>query len=176
MAIDLELYAQDVLAGAMYGQDTIGDSDFFDELQDRLMTCEEAQNACIYVGDCEDILSRYGTEYDSAYEDSGRTFQAHEWQDALRDYATGIARAVLDDMAHEALEELRAAYATLRAVLPDDLEARISTDCAYGWAPQDEITADDVHVWHKLDGSTEARAVQCGRFWISAAWDSESAE
>jgi hypothetical protein len=170
MAIDLERYASDAVAATMYKNETIADSDYFDDLLDHLMTCEEAQNACTYTHDCQDILSRYATEYDSAYEDSGRTFQAHEWQDALHDYAVGIARAAIEALAHETITELRAAYETLRAVLPDDLEARISTDCFYGYYPQNEITADDVHVWHRLDGSTEARAVQCGRFWISAAW------
>lgn len=153
-------------------KDRIDGGHFFDDLSDK--ACEyvpqEADNACCYVSGCTDIISRFETEYGDSEYDDGRTYKAHEFSDAMVSYAKHVAGEAITAELESAITELREAWESLSAMLPAGVTAELVTDCAYGWAAHAYESAEGVCVWHRLEGSTEARAIACGGFWIQAGW------
>lgn len=175
MTIKLENYASSAIQSAIYGKDLkIESADFFDDLRDDASdnVSAEVDNACVYYAACWEIVQRYEGEYGGNVEDTGETFAAEDWQKAMVRYAAGIADAAISALVNEAIDELAEAYGTLCDALPAEVEpvAVMTPDCTHGWAAHAEETAEGVLVWHRLDGDCEARAIQCGAFWLTVTW------
>lgn len=164
-------------------QDNLYDMDTFDHetLEERLdqAVARGAETAVTYPCDALDIISEYEGQAD--VEDTGGTFSASEWQQAMTIYAGQVAYAILTQMADAALKEISGAADALADWLesvqnlecgPDEL--RIDRECPYGYAAHTEETPlGDLNllVWSagQIDGLNGVSAEVEG-VWLSATW------
>lgn len=174
MPINIELHASSAIDAALYGRKIeIDGAEFFDELRNDAQehVASEVDNACTYYADCLDIISRYESEYGDEYEETGETFLAADWRQAMTRYAACIADAAISAELARQIDNMAEAYETLmETVNADDVSATMGHDCPHGWAAHAEETPEGVCVWHRLEGELEARAICVDGWWISATW------
>jgi len=185
MAVKLSLYASSALTRAIESAcSKIESEDYFDELQEAANdeVAQEAENACTYYADCEEIIRRYESEHGSEAEElsdgGGAEFKASEFQKAMVQYATAVADCAIRAMVQQEIESLKEAYTNLCESFMDDeyfedhdpIPVTVGTSCLYGWEAHDSETAEGVMIWHRLEGELEARAIQCNGLWLSVCW------
>ncbi len=185
MAVNLSLYASSAISAAIESAGSkIESEDYFDELEEaaRDEISQEAENACTYYSDCDDIISRYESEHGSEAEEmsdgGGKEFKASEFQQAKVQYAKAVAYCAIGAMIQGEIEELKEAYENLIETLPDDhdeITVTVEKSCLYGWAAHNRETPEGVCIWHRLEGELEARAIHCNGLWLSACWTPKSA-
>ena len=185
MTVKLELHVSSAISVAIESAgNKIESANYFDELQEAANdeVGGEAENACTYNADCEEIIQRYESEHGSEAEElsdaDGAQFKASEFQKAMVQYARAIADCAIRAMVQQEIESLKEAYTNLCESFMDDehfedhdpIPVTVGTSCLYGWEAHDSETAEGVMIWHRLEGELEARAIQCNGLWLSVCW------
>lgn len=177
---DLEARAQSCIAEALYNVTTYDSRTLRESVMDDYVP-QDAENACIYTSDCEEIIRRYEREFGSEAEDicdSGKTYKASEFAEAMVSYANAVAYTAMQSYASTALNELYEAadeIADLAGVSADDLT--IGASCPHGWAVHAREDAQGTHFWEpgQLEGC-KAIARKVGDVWLSYTWTPEAPE
>jgi len=184
--INLEQTAANMFADIISERDFSRDAIDIDAIRDAIadQSFEAAENACIYYSACEEIISRYETDKradtDSA-DDMGAVYKPSEYLTAMRDYAFGIARSIIQAEALELADELETALDELCSAVFNDTnirhirvnsDVRLSADCVHGWAAHDYETDSGVCHWvsRQLDGCS-AIAMPAAGVWLSYTWE-----
>lgn len=185
MSKDLEQTAANIVAELVYDHGTLNElSSLRDAVSDMAHDC--AESAVIYTHWAHEIINDYenhpAADCDSV-DDMGSTFKPSEYREAMRAYAYGIARSVIEAEASETLDAIEEAADEMREELtklgqhPNDSDIRVTADCVHGWASHDRETDTGACLWvsRQLDGCN-AVAVKAGPVWLTYTWEPEMAE
>jgi hypothetical protein len=178
---NLEAAALDCIHDAIHGMGTLDMVALRDGADD--MISGAADNACIYHGDCLEIINRYERDAPNAEDmTGGTTYKAADWQQAMCAYAYAVAYAVISQNVHSLLDEIEQTADDLRDTaegygLEDPADPRVTVDCPHGWAAHDREDEVGTHFW--TEGNLEgcrAVAVKVAGIWLSYTWTPKPAE
>ena len=182
--INLEGYAENIIADSIYGMNTLDMDKLREEADERVG--QDADSACTYYYQHAQILQDYEAEaYKIGDPDDligDRTYKASEWEEARQACAYAVAYTILQARTADNLQAVEEAASNLcdeigaRGDLGEDVsvdldDLRVSTSCPHGWAAHDYEDSDGMHFWvsRQLDGCN-AIAIEAGGIWLSYTW------
>jgi len=109
-----------------------------------------ADALCTYTHECIAMVDELSTKYGEYVEDSGATFEPHEWTSAVRDWAISLCREALREQVGAVISELLESieeFETAVEELEGDPDKAHIGDCAYGWAVHNYEHLNGLMVW-----------------------------
>jgi hypothetical protein len=178
MKRDLQEYAEN-----RFSEEIANTVEGFVDVADAVSTVEDlegdfdAESYCPYYHEQVEVIDNYESDFGNEAEDicdSGTTYKASEYQQALTAYAYAIAycgfqsyfQAAKSELI-EALEEFEA-DAQLHLNTGEEIRVQLTTDCPHGWAAHDRELEDGTMIWEsgQLDGCN-GMAREVSGVWIS---------
>lgn len=181
---DLESIATDIINRLAKNDEPYDEQQWAEEVS--TLIHEQAEAACTYHSDVDDILREY--ENNSAVpaeSELGTEFRADQWQEAKTAWACEVVCAVLHSLVQDHLESIEDTInymieaAGERGQSIDASDLRVYSECPYGWVAHDREDVNEILHWdnRQVDGMNAIAAqVGDGVAWVAFAWTPETNE